>query len=215
MSGTSRVMIGRKFENRDANQSEDQFKWFVKNTDGKGFPKSDKYMATEEKVFLTKRKIIPKMDSKVAKYIEITVLLQLFNESQVQCLYNGSNLDSVVLREESSNSYLMLSFGHIVFRPFPPLESELTQFLQLFPQQVIELFNGLYRNTIQLVIQKINLKSIDRKSSKYSFPLSLSFIFGERVAISGSFFRLKLGLLLSLLSLNEYPKVRQNIKTIK
>ncbi|CAG2102714.1 unnamed protein product [Medioppia subpectinata] len=200
MSAPTKTLIATKLVAIDENQCDAPFKWKVRplaDTNRGYVNKSQKYReSSDDRIHAKKRKMAAIFGTDYTKdgmkNIEITVNYMAFTQKELDYLYIGSHLQMVVLLKSRPKEYILLSFDKKFCRrpavhQSVPLSGEFDQFLNQFPQQIQLLFN-------------------DRLQSNYSFMLSLAFIFGENVSLLGSFFRLKLGLLLNVLSLNDFPK---------
>ncbi|CAG2179182.1 unnamed protein product, partial [Oppiella nova] len=148
---------------------------------------------SDDRIYANKRQLLVVVGKDWTKCalnpIQITINYMAFTDTEMAAIYNGSHLQKVVLMRYHSTDYMLLSFDKMCpsIRHAFPLDRQFDAFLSQFPQEIQNLYN-------------------DRLQSNYSFGLSLSYLFADNVCLSGSFFRLKLGLLLNLLSLNDYSK---------
>ena len=149
MSQTFKACIGRKFVAKTPEESENPIKWCIKKIHETEFPKKITQNSKElkhKKVYTEKRFILTNIGQKEAKNclnaFQITVFSEILSESQLQSLYNGSHLESVVLFQiEETLEYVLLSFDKIQ-RPVPQLISDFNQYLLQFPENFRELFEG-------------------------------------------------------------------------
>ncbi|XP_054159663.1 uncharacterized protein LOC128957873 [Oppia nitens] len=192
-----KTVIATKVVATDERNCDEPIKWIVRQfneTNEKFENHSERYVESiGDRIYAIKRQFKARVGTNgdsCLNPIEITANYYAFTLPEIHCLYNGSHLQiPVLLKSKSSSGYFLLSFDKFCFPTEHKfgLNNEFKQFLTQFPQQ------------IQLLYE-------DRQQSNYSFALTLAFIFADNISLIGSFFRLKLGLLLNLLSLNDYSK---------
>jgi len=103
-----------------------------------------------DRVSVMKRKAFVKIgnDTNCGLYpLEITFINDIFSQQQLEAIYCGSHLESVVLLQVSPNVYQMLSFNKIsrkiqhILNPTNKLDFQ-SHFLSRFPSEIQHLYNG-------------------------------------------------------------------------
>ena len=81
-------------------------------------------------------------------------------------------------------------------------------FFERIPKDIAQLYQCMLKLCFIISLLNFSFPPLDCfKSSHYSFLFSVAYIFANNITKSGSFFRLKLALMLSMISQKEEPKV--------
>lgn len=107
------------------------------------------YVAKKECVHCDGRRFLARIGTQVSakesQLIEVNVLLNTLSEREVDSIYNGSHLESVVLYKSTIFGLTLLSFEKTL-RPVPRdiIASDFKQYLMQFPDEVQELYHGIH-----------------------------------------------------------------------